>query len=211
MPKSRCSTTKFIKIIKQFFEEKEKAIIGLGFGGLLKIGCIELRSGHCNWLLENYEVGYHRLHLSQQRSITIKPQHISMVLGIPCDGLDINVHNRRSTPNRTYKMKVVETNLGTLLVGEDFCKSFLIFACVTILAPNSKHEGIWDLWDSIMASDCTVKRNWAKFVLQYLEDGIHEFQRSESTYLRGCIIFLHLFYLSYTTIPLVSVELTCPL
>ena len=101
MPKSWRSKTKFKKIIKQFSEEKQEAIIGLGFGGLLKLGCTELRSGLCNCLLENYEVGYHQLHLSQQRSITIMPQHVSMVLGIPCDGLDIIIHNRRSTPNRT--------------------------------------------------------------------------------------------------------------
>ena len=47
MPKSRYSTTKFIKIIKQFFEEKQEAIIGLGFRELLKLGCTELRSGLC--------------------------------------------------------------------------------------------------------------------------------------------------------------------
>ena len=39
MPKSRCYATKFIKIIKQLSEEKQEAIIGLGFGGLLKLGC----------------------------------------------------------------------------------------------------------------------------------------------------------------------------
>ena len=125
MPKLRCSATKFIKIIKQFFEEKQEAIIGLGFGGLLKLGYTELQSGLCNCLLENYEVGYHRLHLSQQRSITIMPQHVSTILGIPCDGLDIIIHKCHSTPNRTYKLKVVETNLGTLLVGDKICVSHL--------------------------------------------------------------------------------------
>ena len=82
-----------------------------------------------------------------------------MVLGIPCDGLDIIVHNYRSTPNRTYKLKFVEINLRTLPVGEKFCKSFLIFSCATILAPNSKQEGIQDLWDFILVSDCIVKKN----------------------------------------------------
>ena len=93
------------------------------------------------------------------------PQHVSLVLGIPCDSLDIIIHNRRSTPKRMYKLKVVETNLGTLPVEDEFCKSFLIFAYATILAPNSKQEGIQDLWDFIMLSNFTVKRNWAKFVL----------------------------------------------
>ena len=136
------------------------------------------------------------------------PQHVSMVLGIPCDGLEIIVHNYRSTPNRTYKLKVVETNLRTLPVGEEFCNSSLIFSCTTILASNSKQEGIQDLWDSILVSDCIVKRNYANFVLQYLEDDIHEFQRSNSSHLRRCIIFLQLFFLSYTTISSVPVELT---
>ena len=45
-------------------------------------------------------------------------------------------------------------------------------------------------------------------MLQYLENDIHEFQKIKSTYLRGCIIFLQLFYLSYTTISSVSMELT---
>ena len=39
MPKSRCYATNFINIIKQFSEEKQEAIIGLGLGGLLKLGC----------------------------------------------------------------------------------------------------------------------------------------------------------------------------
>ena len=42
MPKSRCSTTKFIKIIKQYSEKKQEIIIELGFKGLLKLGCTGL-------------------------------------------------------------------------------------------------------------------------------------------------------------------------
>ena len=115
----------------------------------------------------DFEVGYlklvtfscicHNQDQSQPRSITITLQHVSTVLGIPCDVIDIIIHNHCSTRNRTYKLKVVETNLGTLSVGDEFCKSFLIFVYVTILAHNSKQEGIWDLWDSIMLSDLTMK------------------------------------------------------
>ena len=62
-----------------------------------------------------------------------------------------------------------------------------------------------------MFSEFTMKRTRAKFVFKYLKDGIHEFQKSKSIYLQECIIFLQLFYLSYTTIPSVFVELTHPL
>ena len=60
------------------------------------------------------------------------------VLGIPDNGVDILIYNRRDTPNCTYDIKILEDNLCDLLVGKEFMKSFLIFACATILTPNSK-------------------------------------------------------------------------
>ena len=67
MPKSRCSGKKFIEIIKLFSDEKKEVIIGLRFRGLLELCCTKLRSELCNWLIENYKVGYHRLHVPLYR------------------------------------------------------------------------------------------------------------------------------------------------
>ncbi|RVW21732.1 hypothetical protein CK203_108209 [Vitis vinifera] len=94
------------------------------------------------------------------------------------------------TPNRTYDIKILEANLRDLPVGEEFMKSFLIFACATILAPNSKQEGMHDLWDTVWDSEVGVRKNWAKFVLQYVEDGIRDYRTSHPTYIRGCVLFL---------------------
>ena len=58
------------------------------------------------------------------------------------------------------------------------------------MAPNSKLEGIHDLWDTIWDGDVGVQRNWAKFVLQYLEDGIREYRQNQPIYIRGCLMFL---------------------
>ena len=41
-------------------------------------------------------------------------------------------------------------------VGEHISQSFLIFACVTILVPNTKQEGIRDLWDHIWDGDLSM-------------------------------------------------------
>ncbi|RVW20031.1 hypothetical protein CK203_113604 [Vitis vinifera] len=41
-----------------------------------------------------------------------------------------------------------------------------------------------------------VRKNWAKFVLQYVEDGIRDYRTSHPTYIRGCVLFLQLFYIS---------------
>ena len=97
--------------------------------------------------------------------VLVTPKDVKDVLGIPNNGVDILIYNRRGTPNRTYNIKILEDNLCDLPIGEEFMKSFLIFACATILAPNSKQEGMHDLWDTIWDSDVRVRKNWAKFVL----------------------------------------------
>ena len=76
------------------------------------------------------------------------------------------------------------------MLGNEFNKSFLIFACVTILALNLKLEEVHDLWDTIRDSDVVVHKNWAKFVLQFIEDGIKDYCNSHLTYIRGCMLFL---------------------
>ena len=99
------------------------------------------------------------------------PKDVRKVLGISDNGVDILIYNRRGTPNRTYDIKTLEANLCDLPVGKEFMKSFLIFACATILAPNSKQEGMHDLWDTVWDSEVGVRKNWAKVVLQYVEMG----------------------------------------
>ena len=42
---------------------------------------------------------------------------------------------------------------------KQFSKDFMILACATILVPNTKHEGIRDIWDQIWDGDLPVQRN----------------------------------------------------
>ncbi|RVW34434.1 hypothetical protein CK203_081434 [Vitis vinifera] len=74
--------------------------------------------------------------------------------------------------------------------------------------PSTRLEGIHDLWDTIWDGDIGVQRNWAKFVLQYLEDGIKDYRLNQLTYIRGCLMFLQLFYMAYFYMPSVKVEVT---
>ena len=122
--------------------------------------------------------------------VPITPKDVSEVIGIPENGVDIVVCNRRSMTNRTYNMQILEDNFHNLPIGDDFKKSFLIFACATILAPNSKLEWMHDLWDTIWDTDVVVGKNWAKFVLQFVEDGIRDYHKSHITYIQGCMLFL---------------------
>ncbi|RVW64641.1 hypothetical protein CK203_065953 [Vitis vinifera] len=59
--------------------------------------------------------------------------------------------------------------------------------------------------------DVGVQRNWAKFLLKHLEDGIKEYRQKQPTYIQGCLMFLQLFYMAYFYMPSVNVEVTSPL
>ena len=85
------------------------------------------------------------------------PKYGSEVLSIPNNGMDIVVYNRWGTTNYTYNIQLLEDNLHNLTVCDKFKKSFLIFACATILIPNSKREEIHDLWDIVWDGDVVVR------------------------------------------------------
>ncbi|RVX01305.1 hypothetical protein CK203_031228 [Vitis vinifera] len=211
LPKSRCSRKKFLSIMDTLPMDKKNAISDMGFRGLLQLGYKELRYELITWIVANYDIGYHHLCMATRVVVPVTPKDVREVLGIPDNGVDILIYNRRGTPNRTYDIKILEANLRDLPVGEEFMKSFLIFACATILAPNSKQEGMHDLWDTVWDSEVGVRKNWAKFVLQYVEDGIRDYRTSHPTYIRGCVLFLQLFYISKFYMTTFQVEVCSPL
>lgn len=190
LPKSRCSGKKFLSIIHQLPEHKLEAIRGFGFGGLIQLACREIRYELCHYLISHYEVAYHRIRLERDRTLEVTINDVRTVMGIPAGGLDVVVHPRRGLTSRVYALNTLEEKLIHLEVDNEFQKVFIIFACATILAPNSKLEGIHDLWDLIWDGEVNLQQNWSKFVLQYLENGIRKFQGGDGTYMCGCLLFL---------------------
>ncbi|RVW32318.1 hypothetical protein CK203_078989 [Vitis vinifera] len=75
-------------------------------------------------------------------------------------------------------------DIESMMVGiddmEEFKRVFLIFACATLLAPTSRLEAI------------------------------HEHRRKESVWIKGCLMFLQIFYFSISNFPAMYVELNIP-
>ena len=82
------------------------------------------------------------------------------VMGIPLGGLDVVVHPRHGLTSQVYSLNTLEEKL--IDFGNEFQKVFIIFACATILAPNSKFEGIHNLWDLIWDGKVDVHQNLSK-------------------------------------------------
>ena len=72
---------------------------------------------------------------------------------------------------------------------EEFKRVFLIFACVTLLAPTSRLEGSHSLWYTPQ-EQLLGNINWGEFVLEFFIQAIHEHRRKESIWIKGCLMFL---------------------
>ena len=78
-------------------------------------------------------------------AINVNEQHVIQVMDIPNSREDLVIVKRTGPSNCTYTLRVLEQNLDNLPVGDDFLKSFLILSCATLLTPNSKLKGSYDL------------------------------------------------------------------
>ena len=175
---------KFISIIGRLANEKQEAIKDMGLEELLDLACRELHYELCAWIIFNYDIAYHQLNMATSVVVLVTEEDVNKVMGILSNGVDIVVHTRRGTSNRTYTISLLEQNLYNLPIGDEFRKTFLIFSCATILALNSKLEGMHDLWDTIWDGDVGVQKNWSKFVLHYIENRVRETEKpSQLTYM----------------------------
>ncbi|XP_059595830.1 uncharacterized protein LOC132254368 [Vitis vinifera] len=92
---------------------------------------------------------------------------------------------------------------------EEFKRVFLIFACATLLAPTSHLEGSHSLWYT-PREQLLGNINWGEYVLEFFIQAIHEHRRKESVWIKGCLMFLQIFYFSISNFPAMYVELTTP-
>ena len=97
--------------------------------------------------------------LVPHKSVYIIVQDVSDVLGVPFEGIVINIVNRISMPNQKYCLRDIERDLLYQPIKEQFSKAFLIFTCATILVLDTKQEGIRDIWDQIWDDDLSAQRN----------------------------------------------------
>ncbi|RVW49611.1 hypothetical protein CK203_076736 [Vitis vinifera] len=104
-------------------------------------------------------------------------------------------------------------DIESMMVGiddmEEFKRVFLIFACATLLAPTSRLEGSHSLWYT-PREQLLGNINWGEYVLEFFIQAIHEHRRKENVWIKGCLMFLQIFYFSISNFPAMYVELTTP-
>ncbi|RVW92859.1 hypothetical protein CK203_040504 [Vitis vinifera] len=144
--------------------------------------------------------------ITREVFFSLKPSHTKGLL--ECQG--------RSALSPNFKINGRKSFLSPAVQGRNLSVSLHIYSM-----KNSKPLRRWALGtielcmsrtkDTIWDGDVGVQRNWAKFVFQYLEDGIRDYCKNHPTYIQGCLMFLQLFYMAYFYMPSIKVEVTSPL
>lgn len=80
----------------------------MGFGRLLRFACRKLWYELCGWRIPQYDVAYHMLNMATTNVVRVNEEHVSIVMGILSNRVDMVVHKRRGTTNRTYNLSVLE-------------------------------------------------------------------------------------------------------
>ena len=175
---TRCSLTRFLRLCSNLDERKQQAVRDMQFGGLLSITCKEVQHNLCLCLIKHFDVGLRKIQLSPIHQLEVTPEVVNELFGLPMHGRILQVSSNPSE-HPFGRLRDCEDRLHEIPIGEDFRRTFIWYACATILAPTSRVDGCRNLWHTLHGDDFRNDVNWTQFVVDELVSGIRRFQQSQ--------------------------------
>ncbi|KAM5585243.1 hypothetical protein ABKV19_004568 [Rosa sericea] len=206
--KTGCNPKDFKQTCAKLSTEKTKAVDGIGFGPLTKIGCTKLNREICQMLVDNFEVEKEGCCIKiQGRSLSIRDSDFERVMGVRNGGsaveLDgwsevIKINELTSKifgENTEISIVTLKKNILEREEVDDIFKiSFVLYALAILLCPT--RPGCVEMKFVIPVCDAAAigTKNWASVCFRHLVDGVLSYQKDRSGYMSGCMLFLQLFY-----------------
>lgn len=186
---TRSSSRRFIKVCNSLSQEKRVVVNDMGFGGLLQLGCTSLHHPLCSFLIHCCNIGYRRLDIAPHVQLPLRSDDVGSIFGLRNEGRTLELGGARSDiPFGTILQ--LEEKLVSMPICEEFRRSFTFYCCATVLCPTSRLHGCRNLWHTIHADDFRNDVNWCKFVVDGVIDGVRAFQRQDTSWVQGCLLFL---------------------
>ncbi|KAH7855253.1 hypothetical protein Vadar_022913 [Vaccinium darrowii] len=82
---------------------------------------------------------------------------------------------------------------------DDFKVVFVLYMMGTVLCPTSEFGVNKRFLHALKDTSTISKLDWSQFVLEFLADGIKRYKEKGRNTIRGCLLFLMLFYLEHCT------------
>uniref|UniRef100_A0A5B7BKE3 Uncharacterized protein n=1 Tax=Davidia involucrata TaxID=16924 RepID=A0A5B7BKE3_DAVIN len=212
---TRCSPGRLFNVLQRLTPDQKTAVKSMGFGSLLGLRCRTLRRSLCLWLLERFNTVRRSLEICGER-IPLSPRDVELVMGFAASGKDVvnsgpddqilELRQSYNATNRGISVRLLEERLAAPEAGEDFKRSFVLYALGTLLCPTARLDVSPSFLHFLTNMDIVHQYNWGKFLLDRLVREVSRFRQGKQRAVGGCLLFLQLFY--YESI---SVGETCEL
>ncbi|KAJ6752823.1 E3 UBIQUITIN-PROTEIN LIGASE SINA-LIKE 2 [Salix koriyanagi] len=210
---TRCSPGRLFNVLQRLSAEQRAAVKIMGFGSLLDLRCRTLRRSLCLWLLERFNTSGCSLQICGVH-IPLSPRDVEIVLGLAASGKDVintgpddliaDLRHSYNATNRGISVRLLEERLAAPEAGEDFKRSFVLYALGTLLSPTARLDVSPSFLHFLTSMDVVHQYNWGKFLLDRLVREVSRFHQGKQRAVGGCLLFLQLFY--YESI---SIEGSC--
>ncbi|XAR51482.1 Phosphoprotein phosphatase [Bertholletia excelsa] len=200
---TRCSPGRLFNVLQRLAPEQNAAVKSMGFGSLLDLRCRTLRRSLCLWLLERFNTARSSLNICGER-IPLSPQDVELVLGLAASGKDVvnsgpddliaELRRSYNATNRGISLRLLEDRLAAPGAGDDFKRSFVLYALGTLLCPTARLDVSPSFLHFLTNMDVIHQYNWGKFLLDRLVREVARFRQGKQRAVGGCLLFLQLFY-----------------
>ncbi|OMO75897.1 Seven-in-absentia protein, sina [Corchorus capsularis] len=200
---TRCSPGRLFNVLQRLTSEQKDAVKSMGFGSLLGLRCRTLRRSLCLWLLERFNPARRSLEICGER-IPLSPTDVEHVMGLAACGKDVvnsgpddliaDLRHSYNATNRGISVRLLEERLAAPEAGEDFKRSFILYALGTLLSPTARLDVSPSFLHFLINMDVVHQYNWGKFLLDRLVREVSRFRQGKQRAVGGCLLFLQLFY-----------------
>ncbi|XP_059643330.1 uncharacterized protein LOC132285181 [Cornus florida] len=200
---TRCSPGRLFNVLQRLTPDQKDAVKSLGFGSLLGLRCRTLRRSLCLWLLERFNTVRRCLEISDER-IPLSPRDVELVMGLAASGKDVvnsgpddlivELRQSYNATNHGISVRLLEERLAAPEAGDDFKRSFVLYALGTLLCPTARLDVSPSFLHVLTNIDVIHQYNWGKFLLDRLVREVSRFRQGKQRAVGGCLLFLQLFY-----------------
>ncbi|GMP27448.1 hypothetical protein CsSME_00003439 [Camellia sinensis var. sinensis] len=196
---TRCSPGRLFNVLQRLSPDQKAAVKGMGFGSLLGLRCRTLRRSLCLWLLERFNTARSSMNICGER-IPLSPQDVELVLGLAASGKDVvnsgpdeliaELRLSYTDSNRGISLRLLEDRLAAPEAGDDFKRSFVLYALGTLLCPTARLDVSPSFLHFLINMDIIHQYNWGKFLLDRLVREVSRFRQGKQRAVGGCLLFL---------------------
>lgn len=201
---TRCSPGRLFNVLQHLTAEQKDAVKSMGFGNLLGLRCRTLRRSLCLWLLERFNTTRRSLEICGGH-IPLNPKDVELVMGLASSGKDVvnsgpddliaDLRHNYYATNHGISVRFLEERLSVPEAGDDFKRSFALYALGTLLAPTARLDVSPSFLHFLINMSAVHQYNWGKFLLDRLVREVSRFRQGKQQAVGGCLLFLQVIYL----------------